>query len=50
MTKRAKNIQWGENSFFNKCIEKIQQPHAKELNWTNILYYTQKLTLNGPKT
>ena len=31
-------------------VKKTEQPHAKELNWTTILYHTQKLIQNGLKT
>ena len=30
-------------------IEKTGQPHAKEKNWTPILYHKQKSTQNGLK-
>ena len=31
-------------------VGKTGQPHAKEWNWMNILYHTQKLTQNGLKS
>ena len=50
MTKEAK-IYNGEKTVSSvNDAEKIKQPHAKELNWTTILYHTQKLTQNRLKT
>jgi len=44
--KGTKNVQWEENSIFNKWFWENEWPHAKVRNWVTILCHTQKLIQN----
>ena len=42
--KEAKSTEWKKDSVFTNGVRKTGQSHAKEQNWTIILWHTQKLT------
>ena len=48
--KGSKDKQWGKRQTAIHAIGKTGQLHAKELNWTTLLYHAQKSVQNVLKT
>lgn len=47
---RGPKVYSGEKTVSSiNCVRKTGLPHAKELNWTTVLYHTQTLNQNGIK-